>query len=156
MSVKRSSRTSTSSRACLVPGSSISTPSDAPFSSIRSRLYPCGECAAHFQTLLKEYPPQVRPPPPALVFAIADQLRSSCPPDLISQVSITMAMLPSQPSQHPPAQAAIRLPHPRRDVRLWLRRGRVDQSPCADRAGRQQDVAQRSEGQGRRQGSGRG
>lgn len=25
-----------------------------------SRLYPCGECAAHFQDLLKEFPPQVR------------------------------------------------------------------------------------------------
>ncbi|KAK2755560.1 hypothetical protein FQN54_006500 [Arachnomyces sp. PD_36] len=24
-----------------------------------SRLYPCGECASHFQKLLKEYPPQV-------------------------------------------------------------------------------------------------
>ncbi|TXT13300.1 hypothetical protein VHUM_00667 [Vanrija humicola] len=23
-----------------------------------ARLYPCGECAAHFQKLLKEYPPQ--------------------------------------------------------------------------------------------------
>ncbi|KAI9323833.1 ERV/ALR sulfhydryl oxidase domain-containing protein [Dichotomocladium elegans] len=23
-----------------------------------SRLYPCGECAAHFQLLLKDYPPQ--------------------------------------------------------------------------------------------------
>jgi hypothetical protein len=23
-----------------------------------SRLYPCGECAAHFQILLKQYPPQ--------------------------------------------------------------------------------------------------
>ncbi|RUS26244.1 hypothetical protein BC938DRAFT_471033, partial [Jimgerdemannia flammicorona] len=25
-----------------------------------SRLYPCGECAAEFQQLLKKYPPQVR------------------------------------------------------------------------------------------------
>lgn len=24
-----------------------------------SRLYPCGECAAHFQLLLKDFPPQV-------------------------------------------------------------------------------------------------
>jgi hypothetical protein len=24
-----------------------------------ARLYPCGECAQEFQTLLKEYPPQV-------------------------------------------------------------------------------------------------
>lgn len=36
-----------------------------------SRLYPCGECAAHFQALLKDYPPQVgatlpRPPIPKL------------------------------------------------------------------------------------------
>ncbi|CAD6569890.1 MAG: hypothetical protein TREMPRED_005498 [Tremellales sp. Tagirdzhanova-0007] len=28
-----------------------------------ARLYPCGECAAEFQALLKEYPPQVRPNP---------------------------------------------------------------------------------------------
>lgn len=25
-----------------------------------SRLYPCGECAAHFQELLRKHPPQVR------------------------------------------------------------------------------------------------
>jgi len=25
---------------------------------LQSRLYPCGDCAAHFQVLLKEYPPQ--------------------------------------------------------------------------------------------------
>ncbi|KAF8334226.1 ERV/ALR sulfhydryl oxidase domain-containing protein [Cantharellus anzutake] len=25
---------------------------------LTSRLYPCGECASHFQKLLKEYPPQ--------------------------------------------------------------------------------------------------
>jgi hypothetical protein len=28
---------------------------------LSSRLYPCGECAAEFQELLKKYPPQVRP-----------------------------------------------------------------------------------------------
>ncbi|KAG8786194.1 hypothetical protein FRC16_001776 [Serendipita sp. 398] len=27
---------------------------------LTSRLYPCGECAEHFQKLLEEYPPQVR------------------------------------------------------------------------------------------------
>ena len=27
---------------------------------LMSRLYPCGECAAEFQLLLKKYPPQVR------------------------------------------------------------------------------------------------
>jgi hypothetical protein len=27
---------------------------------LTSRLYPCGECAAEFQSLLKLYPPQVR------------------------------------------------------------------------------------------------
>lgn len=27
---------------------------------LTSRLYPCGECAAEFQALLKTYPPQVR------------------------------------------------------------------------------------------------
>ena len=26
---------------------------------LSSRLYPCGECAAEFQMLLKKYPPQV-------------------------------------------------------------------------------------------------
>ncbi|KAI9245106.1 ERV/ALR sulfhydryl oxidase domain-containing protein [Phascolomyces articulosus] len=28
------------------------------FFKLLSRLYPCGECAAHFQLLLKQYPPQ--------------------------------------------------------------------------------------------------
>ena len=27
---------------------------------LTSRLYPCGECAAEFQLLLKKFPPQVR------------------------------------------------------------------------------------------------
>ena len=30
---------------------------------LMSRLYPCGECAAEFQLLLKKYPPQVRTSP---------------------------------------------------------------------------------------------
>ena len=32
-----------------------------------SRLYPCGECAAEFQMLLKEYPPQVSAARPSLL-----------------------------------------------------------------------------------------
>ena len=39
---------------------------------LTSRLYPCGECAAEFQALLKKFPPQVR----VRSFFFADPLTS--------------------------------------------------------------------------------
>lgn len=71
--------------------------------------------------------------------------------DFLPQIGLALALLPAQPSQPPSPQASIRLPHPRRDVRLRVRGRRVDEPPCAD-GGDRQGVGQRSERQGRRQG----
>lgn len=66
-----------------------------------ARLYPCGECAAEFQRLLKEYPPQVREPADVLV--PADQ------PDVVSQVGIALALSRTQPGQRSAREARVRL-----------------------------------------------
>lgn len=39
-----------------------------------SRLYPCGECAAEFQQLLKKYPPQVRSFPLAIHVSVNERI----------------------------------------------------------------------------------
>lgn len=63
-----------------------------------SRLYPCGECAAEFQALLKEYPPQAShlatvSPRQSLTS------RMGLPIDLLTEDRVSVAMFGAQPGE---------------------------------------------------------
>ena len=83
-----------------------------------SRLYPCGECAEEFQTLLKEYPPQVRVARKPDLYAVKLTITvvPFPPPDEFPESSIRLAMFDSQHGQHPARQGGIRLQRSRRHV----------------------------------------
>lgn len=59
---------------------------------LSSRLYPCGECAAEFQELLRKYPPQVRYVLPLSHFQLIEI--SVCEVDFVEAERSALVRLP--------------------------------------------------------------